>query len=382
MLNQDPDSKKRKFGTTSRQPDDPGFLQANLSMPSCLAGAPRGLYNLGQSCYMSVILQAMIHNPLMRNYFLAGRHNSTECNRSPCLACALNDSFADILATDKIEGHGPVSLLHKSWLCHPVRFSLVYASSFVTAAPANTFYPGPCRLPSTRRTRVFPVHAGSAPPDERLRRGKGLPILRMSLPPELLRKISQHRHLPRLQERDHGRRPLHRPEPRPAPPSKAKKNRRRGTEQRGSIRADRLSAELHQLREATSGRLHVQIGEMPKQSPASDQARDNQETPSIPLYPAKSEQPQPNPPSTTPNPPIPHHSANPTPPSASPTPKPTPPNSRPNSPTPSNSTCPPTPPPPPPTASELPTQTHPPPPPPPRPPRSPPARRAGTTSRA
>ncbi|KAA6409092.1 MAG: ubiquitin carboxyl-terminal hydrolase 2 [Lasallia pustulata] len=112
-------SKKRKFSAISRQTDDPSFLQANLSMPSCLAGAPRGVYNLGQSCYMSVILQAMIHNPLMRNYFLAGRHNSTECTRSPCLACALNDSFSDILTTDKIEGHGPVSLLHKSWLCHP-----------------------------------------------------------------------------------------------------------------------------------------------------------------------------------------------------------------------------------------------------------------------
>lgn len=130
MLNHDQGSKKRKFGTISRQKDDPSFLQANLSMPSCLAGAPRGLYNLGQSCYMSVILQAMIHNPLMRNYFLAGRHNSTECTRSPCLACALNDSFVDCLTTDKIEGHGPVNLLHKSWLCHPVRLNFRLHSSF------------------------------------------------------------------------------------------------------------------------------------------------------------------------------------------------------------------------------------------------------------
>ncbi|SLM37149.1 ubiquitin carboxyl-terminal hydrolase 22 [Lasallia pustulata] len=203
MLNRDADSKKRKFSAISRQTDDPSFLQANLSMPSCLAGAPRGLYNLGQSCYMSVILQAMIHNPLMRNYFLAGRHNSTECTRSPCLACALNDSFSDILTTDKIEGHGPVSLLHKSWLCHP-------DLAGYRQQDAHEYF----------QFMLDQLHQMSVCAEE---------------------KDSS------LQERNDGRRPLHRPKPGPAPPSKAKKDRCRPPEQRGTPRVDRLSSKLHQL---------------------------------------------------------------------------------------------------------------------------------------
>ena len=188
MLNRDVDSKKRKLGAISGQTDDQTFLQANLSTPSCLAGAPRGLYNLGQSCYMSVILQAMIHNPLMRNYFLAGRHNSTECTRPSCIACALNDSFADILATDKIEGHGPVSLLHKTWLCKSVGLPFLNIFTAVAAADPHN-YPEPRRLPSTRRTRVFSVHAGRTTPNERLCGEDGLQIMRLSVPPELLWQV-------------------------------------------------------------------------------------------------------------------------------------------------------------------------------------------------
>ena len=93
-------------------------------MLSCQAGAPRGIFNLGQTCYMSVILQAMIHNPLMRNFFLACRHDTTDCANENCVACALTASFSDVLATEKIDGHGPVELLYKSWRNHPVRSCL------------------------------------------------------------------------------------------------------------------------------------------------------------------------------------------------------------------------------------------------------------------
>ena len=176
-----------------------------------------------------------------------------------------------------------------------------YGSISVAAAAANVCYPGPCRLPSARRPRVFPVHAGPTTPDERLRRGKGFQVLRVFIPPELLRQVSEHRDLPRVQERHHGRRPLHRPKSGPTPPSEAAKNRRRPTEQRGPIRANRLPWELHQLGEATPRRIHVQIGKMPKHSPASHQARDDQEAPPLPLHPAKSEQSHPTPPPGTPN---------------------------------------------------------------------------------
>ena len=61
----------------------------------------------------------MIHNPLMRNYFLASRHDSSECQLENCTGCAMTTSFTDMLATEKIDGHGPVELLSKSWKNSP-----------------------------------------------------------------------------------------------------------------------------------------------------------------------------------------------------------------------------------------------------------------------
>ena len=78
------------------------------------------MYNLGQTCYMSVILQAMIHNPFMPKHFLSSRHDTTECTEDLCIPCAMIGSFADVLATEKTEGHGPVELLFKTWKHNPV----------------------------------------------------------------------------------------------------------------------------------------------------------------------------------------------------------------------------------------------------------------------
>ena len=79
---------------------------------------------MGQTCYLSVILQAMIHNPMMRNYFLSSRHDSVECEIDNCVVCALTISFSDILATEKMDGHGPVDLLYRSWKHAPVSVPL------------------------------------------------------------------------------------------------------------------------------------------------------------------------------------------------------------------------------------------------------------------
>lgn len=78
------------------------------------------MYNLGHTCYMSVVLQALIHNPLMRNYFLSNRHDSIDCAIDNCMACALTTSFTEILATEKVDGHGPVEVLYKTWHNHEV----------------------------------------------------------------------------------------------------------------------------------------------------------------------------------------------------------------------------------------------------------------------
>ena len=114
------ETKKRKLGAVYPGSEEDKFVLPNSNQLSCQAGAPRGIWNLGQTCYLSVILQAMVHNPLMRNYFLSSRHDTAECTIDNCILCALTASFTDILATEKFDGHGPVEMLSKSWKNHPV----------------------------------------------------------------------------------------------------------------------------------------------------------------------------------------------------------------------------------------------------------------------
>ncbi len=60
-------------------------------------------------CFMSVVLQSLLHNPLLRSYFLSDAHNRHRCPRrlrglnanassagasTVCLACSLDDLFS------------------------------------------------------------------------------------------------------------------------------------------------------------------------------------------------------------------------------------------------------------------------------------------------
>ncbi|KAG9017148.1 hypothetical protein FRB90_001572 [Tulasnella sp. 427] len=69
----------------------------------------RGLLNLGSTCYMNVILQTFIHNPLLRNHFLSDKHPHKLCKNlnPPCLCCEMDKLFS--------EPYGPVSYLHAMW---------------------------------------------------------------------------------------------------------------------------------------------------------------------------------------------------------------------------------------------------------------------------
>lgn len=70
---------------------------------------------MGQTCFMSVILQAIIHNPIIRNYYLSEGHRKEDCDRDACTSCALDDIFTDFFGQEKHEGYGAVHMLQGCW---------------------------------------------------------------------------------------------------------------------------------------------------------------------------------------------------------------------------------------------------------------------------
>lgn len=139
-----------------KQKDSTGYAQvasSKASVPTFQAtSALRGFYNMGATCFMSVIFQSLIHNPLVRNFYLSGGHErgvkcgsgasnnsnglgsrgdgdhtekSTPASDSTpiisstpsatCLACALDDVFAEFFTSSSVAGYGPTNLLTTSW---------------------------------------------------------------------------------------------------------------------------------------------------------------------------------------------------------------------------------------------------------------------------
>lgn len=110
-----PARKKRKQELETRKQ-----LKMSSSNPRIVFSEPKGVYNLGQSCYLSVILQAMAHNPHVTAYFLQNEHKPRHCASDSCIACALSDSLKQLLITEGREGHAPVGLLYRTWLKNTV----------------------------------------------------------------------------------------------------------------------------------------------------------------------------------------------------------------------------------------------------------------------
>jgi ubiquitin carboxyl-terminal hydrolase 22/27/51 len=166
-------AKKRKLAQANLNEEDEAYMTTNTSQRPCGREGVRGLFNLGETCYMNAVLQMMVHNPLLASYFLGMGHPVHLCpiskepekkndsdsedddgsedkpEQKACVACGMTEVFSDTIMADQPLPAHAVNLLFASWKNIPV------SSPFESFSPCNSNnFTAYARQGTARCTRV------------------------------------------------------------------------------------------------------------------------------------------------------------------------------------------------------------------------------------